>query len=225
MASGGETHSIAGSLPSACTARKITNTCLTWGRHQIETFTALLALCTSNSPKKGQWREALMFSLICFSTSSWVSNRDAGDLRRNCPHYDVNVMYHRGNVLCLCQGLFLLRFLHPVSLSRFISFAISSSCVSVKVYFFCDFFILCLCQGLFLLRFLHPVSLSRFISFAISSSCVSVKVYFFCDFFILCLCQGLFLLRFLHPVSLSRFISFAISSACSTDNFKPNRWL
>ena len=37
-----------------------------WWRHQMETFSALLALCVGNSPvnfpHKGQWREALVFS-------------------------------------------------------------------------------------------------------------------------------------------------------------------
>ena len=122
LASDGETHSMPGilhtlSLQTACTARKITNTCLTRGRHQIETFIALLALCSSNSLQKGQWRGTLIFPLICFSTSGWVSNRDAGDLRRNCPHYDGNLFYHRGNVLSFCQGLFLLRFLYPAPLT------------------------------------------------------------------------------------------------------------
>ena len=42
-----------------------------------------------NSPHKGQWRGALMFSLICAWINSWVNNRDAGDLRRHRPHYDV----------------------------------------------------------------------------------------------------------------------------------------
>ena len=45
-----------------------------------------------NSPHKGQWHEALMFSLICAWTNSWVNNRDAGDLRRNRAHYDVIAM-------------------------------------------------------------------------------------------------------------------------------------
>ena len=39
-----------------------------------------------------QWRGALMFSLICAWTNGWVNNRDAGDLRRHCDHYDVTVM-------------------------------------------------------------------------------------------------------------------------------------
>ena len=45
-----------------------------------------------NSPHKGQWRRALMFSLICAWINGWVNNREAGDLRRNCTHYDVTIM-------------------------------------------------------------------------------------------------------------------------------------
>ena len=45
-----------------------------------------------NSPHKGQWRGALMFSLICQWTHGWVNNRGAGDLRRHCAHYDVIVI-------------------------------------------------------------------------------------------------------------------------------------
>ena len=41
---------------------------------------------------KGQWRGALMFSLICARTNRWVNNREAGDLRRHQAHYDVKVM-------------------------------------------------------------------------------------------------------------------------------------
>ena len=63
----------------------------------METFSALLALCAGNSavdsPHKDQWREALMFSLICAWTNGWVNNCDAGDLRRHPAHYDVIVMY------------------------------------------------------------------------------------------------------------------------------------
>ena len=45
-----------------------------------------------NSPHKGQWRGALMFSLICAWLNGWVNNCKAGDLRRNRPHYDDSVM-------------------------------------------------------------------------------------------------------------------------------------
>ena len=44
------------------------------------------------SPHKGQWREALMLSLICAWTNGWVNNRNASDLRRHRAHYDVTVM-------------------------------------------------------------------------------------------------------------------------------------
>ena len=43
-------------------------------------------------PRKGQWRGALMFSLICSWTNGW-RHRDAGDFRRHRDHYDVTVMH------------------------------------------------------------------------------------------------------------------------------------
>ena len=69
-----------------------------WWRHQMEIFSALLALCARNSPvpvnspHKGQWRGALMFSMICAWINDWISNREAGDLKRHRGQYDVNVM-------------------------------------------------------------------------------------------------------------------------------------
>ena len=45
-----------------------------------------------NSPHKGQWRGALMFSFIYAWIYSWVNNSEAGDLRRHRVHYDVIVM-------------------------------------------------------------------------------------------------------------------------------------
>ena len=48
-----------------------------------------------NSPHKGQWRGALMFSLNCVWINGWINNRDAGDLRRHRAHYDVIVMIMR----------------------------------------------------------------------------------------------------------------------------------
>ena len=47
-----------------------------------------------NSQHKGQWRGALMFSLICAWINGWVNNREADDLRRYRAHYDVSVMWH-----------------------------------------------------------------------------------------------------------------------------------
>ena len=63
-----------------------------WWRHEMETHSALLAICAGNSQHKGQWRRALMFSLICVWIKGWVNNREAGDLRRHRSHYDVIVM-------------------------------------------------------------------------------------------------------------------------------------
>ena len=75
---------------------------ITWWRHQIQTFSALLALCEGihrspvDSRHKGLWRGALMLSLICDWINGWANNRDAGDFRRHGAHYDVIVM----NGLC-----------------------------------------------------------------------------------------------------------------------------
>ena len=45
-----------------------------------------------NSPHKGQWRGALMFSFICVWIIGWVNNRETGDMRRYRAHCDVSVM-------------------------------------------------------------------------------------------------------------------------------------
>ena len=45
-----------------------------------------------NFPHKGQWRGALMFTLICARKNGWVNNGEVGDLRRYLAHYDVIVM-------------------------------------------------------------------------------------------------------------------------------------
>ena len=44
-----------------------------------------------NSPPKGQWRGALMFSLICAWINDWVNNSEADDLVRHRAHYDITV--------------------------------------------------------------------------------------------------------------------------------------
>ena len=54
-----------------------------------------------NPPDKGQRRGALMFSLVFAWINGWVSNREAGDLRRHGAHYDAIIMMsfgleHRG---------------------------------------------------------------------------------------------------------------------------------
>ena len=49
--------------------------------------------CGEFTGHKGQWRGALMFSLICAWINGWVNNREAGDLLRHRAHDDVNVMF------------------------------------------------------------------------------------------------------------------------------------
>ena len=74
-----------------------------WWCHQMDyfprhwPFVRGIHRSTVNSPHKGQWRGALMFSLICVWINDWVNNREAGDLRRHRGHYDVIVMltWHR----------------------------------------------------------------------------------------------------------------------------------
>ena len=84
----------------------------TWWHHQMETFSALLATCAGNFLHKGQWREALVFSLICTWINGWVNNGEAGDLRHHGTHYDVTVMWckeHTCFVLCFvlfCFGIY-----------------------------------------------------------------------------------------------------------------------
>ena len=69
-----------------------------WWRHQMETFPRYWPFVQGihrspvNSPHKGQWHRALMFSLICVWINDWVNNREAGDLRCHRGHYDVTVM-------------------------------------------------------------------------------------------------------------------------------------
>ena len=78
--------------------RHIFNGTYSWWHHKMETLSALLAICAGNSPvtgefpHKGQWREALMLSLMCAWVLNWVNNGKAGGLKRHRVHYDVTVM-------------------------------------------------------------------------------------------------------------------------------------
>ena len=54
-----------------------------------------------NSPHKGQWRGALMFSLLCAWMNGWVNTSEVGDLRRYRAHYDVIIIILYG-VYCKC---------------------------------------------------------------------------------------------------------------------------
>ena len=54
-----------------------------------------------NSPHKGPWRGALIFSLICAWTNCWVNNRESGDLRRHRAQYNVTLM-----LFYFCNAMF-----------------------------------------------------------------------------------------------------------------------
>ena len=90
----------------------------TWWRHQMETFSTLLALCAGNSPVTGEfpsqrpvkWSFDVFFDLSLNKQISKQSNRDAGDLRRNRAHYDVTLMRNhekvttwQASLLKMCQ--------------------------------------------------------------------------------------------------------------------------
>ena len=72
---------------------------LTWWRHQVEAFSCYWPFVRGinrspvNSPHKGQWRGALMFSLIFAWINGRVNNHEAGDLGRHRAYYDVIIMY------------------------------------------------------------------------------------------------------------------------------------
>ena len=81
--------------PSSCAQLTGCLSANPWWRHQMETFPRYWPFVLEipvNSPHKGQWRGALMFSLICAWINGWVNNGEAGDLRRYRTHYDVIVM-------------------------------------------------------------------------------------------------------------------------------------
>ena len=60
-----------------------------------------------NSPPKGQWYGALMFSLICAWINAWVNNCEAGDLRHHHAHYHVIVMFLSSVMVTLNQLCFI----------------------------------------------------------------------------------------------------------------------
>ena len=90
-------HSDVG-LSDPCLWKKPLMSNESWWRHQMKTFSALLAFVWGihrspvNSPHKDQWRGALMFSLICAWINGWVNNRETGELICHRAHYDVTVM-------------------------------------------------------------------------------------------------------------------------------------
>ena len=65
-------------------------------RHQMETFSALLAICAGSSPVPSEFPAQMpvtrSFDVFCAHINSWVNNGEAGDLRSILTHYDVTVV-------------------------------------------------------------------------------------------------------------------------------------
>ena len=83
-----------------------------------------------NSPHKGQWRGALMFSLICIWIKGWVNNREAGDLRRCHAHFDVIVMAIKFVILCLNNH----KMYHLINSSKFQVLECQTSLITNKAW-------------------------------------------------------------------------------------------
>ena len=66
-----------------------------WWSHQMETFSAILAICAGIHQGPLAQRpvtRSFDVSLICAWLKGWVNNREAGDLIRHRAHYDFTVM-------------------------------------------------------------------------------------------------------------------------------------
>ena len=89
------------------------STCISWWRHQIETFSALLAICAGNSLVTDGFSAQrpvtrsfdVFFDLRLNKRLS--NNRGAGDLKHHRAHYDVTVMQ--------AFGWFLLKHIKPLA--------------------------------------------------------------------------------------------------------------
>ena len=68
-----------------------------WWCHQMETFSALLALVRKTTghrwiPSKRPVTRSFDVTFICARTKGWANNRDTGDLKRHRAHNDVTVV-------------------------------------------------------------------------------------------------------------------------------------
>ena len=65
-----------------------------WWRHQMETFSALLALCVGNSPITGEFPTqrpvTRSFDVFFALRNGWVNNGEAGDFKSHRAHYECH---------------------------------------------------------------------------------------------------------------------------------------
>ena len=90
-----------GDAANQATENLLTTVTCTWWSHQMEIFSALLALCVGNSLVTEEFpshRRVTRSFDIFFDLrrneliNAWVKNREAGDLRRHHAHNDVILM-------------------------------------------------------------------------------------------------------------------------------------
>ena len=98
-------------------------------------FVRGIHLSPVNSPHKGQWRGALMSSLICAWINGWVNNREAADLRRHHTHY-VTVMIIPASITHIKKHTDI------IEISYYIKCSMQLSCQSIC----CHFYIISICH-------------------------------------------------------------------------------
>ena len=81
-----------------------------------------------NSPHKGQWGGALVFSLIYVWANGWVNNRDAGELRRHWAYYAITLCLF---VWFITKSFLTYSFFPPIPALSTISRPLTSSMCSI----------------------------------------------------------------------------------------------
>ena len=110
-----------------------------WWRHQMEAFSALLALCAGYSQVTGEFPSqrpvTRSFDISLIWTNGWANNRNAGDLRRHRAYYDVILMYYlrfqkmdksRYEYICVYLYLYICRYISTHIWIHVFTFAHSS---------------------------------------------------------------------------------------------------
>ena len=86
----------------------------------METYSVLLAICAANSrspvnsPHKGQWRGALMFSLICARINGWVNNGEETPSRQLGRHWNVTYEHRCHTLLYSAITPYLYTITYPI---------------------------------------------------------------------------------------------------------------
>ena len=84
------------------------------------------------APHNGQWRGALILSLICAWINSWVNNRESGDL--SLSHYNVTVMVLVIILSLLVRHVFIHLNIDRVYKSPGVKQTISNECATTMIF-------------------------------------------------------------------------------------------